>query len=292
MYNEAELPITSDGRIYHLGLKPHELASTIITVGDPSRVERVSRYFDHVEYKVQNREFITHTGTFKNKPLSVISTGIGTPSIDIVLNELDVLVNVDFQTRDLKDNPRSLNIIRFGTTGSIHERAPIGSLVVSRYAIGLDNLLSFYPFNATDTESRLASECHRVFNALSAPPYVVGSDETLYGILKPLGVDGVTVTSPGFYAPQDRHLHKRHRALHLIEHLSRLSFGADLPVLNFEMETAAILGLSRVFGHRAISVAAVIADRVKGQFSPNWAAIVEEMIEQSLNLLVESSKIC
>lgn len=283
--SDADLIINPDGSIYHLNLLPEDVSDTVITVGDPERVGDVSKYFDSIALKKGRREFITHTGYLNEKRITVVSTGIGTDNIDIVLNELDALVNIDFTTRTVKDTLTSLNIIRIGTSGAIQKDIPMGTILASSYGLGLDALMRYYTYEPQQKEAEILHS----FNAhLSSTqhlqPYLTSADE---GLLNTIGKDllqGITVTAPGFYAPQGR----RVRAVGTLPNLIPLlnSFHHDsLRLTNLEMETAGIYALSRVLGHKALSINAILASRVDFQFSKDPAAIVDEAIKLVLGRL-------
>lgn len=284
-FSDAVLPINKDGRIYHLNLLPDELADTIITVGDPSRVENISRHFDTIEHRIAHREFVTHTGYLSGKRLSVLSTGIGTSNIDIVLNEIDALANIDFRTRRVKSQTTSLAIIRFGTTGGLHKTSGLGSVVVTHSALGLDGLMHFYAGDVDTFEHELEKSFMAYMSNLPIPPYAAKGDDSLLNTFSCMGPQGITMTCPGFYGPQDRRLRLALRYDGLIEKLQHFSF-KGLPILNFEMETAAIFSLGKRLGHRCMSIAAVLAHRDKGEFVGDPTPIVNKMIEQGLQLLV------
>ena len=283
--SDADLIINPDGSIYHLNLLPEDVSDTVITVGDPERVGDVSKYFDSIALKKGRREFITHTGYLNGKRITVVSTGIGTDNIDIVLNELDALVNIDFATRTVKDTLTSLNIIRIGTSGAIQKDIPMGTILASSFGLGLDALMRYYTSEPRQKEAEILHS----FNAhLSSTqhlqPYLTSADE---GLLNTIGKDllqGITVTAPGFYAPQGR----RVRAVGTLPNLIPLlnSFHHDsLRLTNLEMETAGIYALSRVLGHKALSINAILASRVDFQFSKDPAAIVDEAIKLVLGRL-------
>lgn len=283
--SDADLIINPDGSIYHLNLLPEDVSDTVITVGDPERVGDVSKYFDSIALKKGRREFITHTGYLNGKRITVVSTGIGTDNIDIVLNELDALVNIDFTTRTVKDTLTSLNIIRIGTSGAIQKDIPMGTILASSFGLGLDALMRYYTYEPQQKEAEILHS----FNAhLSSTqylqPYLTSADE---GLLNTIGKDllqGITVTAPGFYAPQGR----RVRAVGTLPNLIPLlnSFHHDsLRLTNLEMETAGIYALSRVLGHKALSINAILASRVDFQFSKDPTAIVDEAIKLVLGRL-------
>ncbi len=283
--SEADLIINPDGSIYHLNLLPEDIADTVITVGDPDRVIEVSRYFDRIEIKKGKREFITHTGYLGSKRITVISTGIGTDNIDIVLNELDALVNVDFESRLPKVKLKSLDIIRIGTSGSIREDVPIGSILVSEYGLGLDSLMNYYLHEISGDE-------HTILDAIKSHlhhfkgifPYLTSADPLL---LEKIGKDlprGITLTAPGFYAPQGREVRAKNAVPGLLELLRSFSSGENR-ITNLEMETAGIYSLSKALGHKALSVNAILASRIKNEFSSNPVKIVDQAVQLVLNRL-------
>lgn len=275
--------INPDGSIYHLNLKPEHLASSIITVGDPERVAAVSRHFDEIEVKISRREFVTHTGSYKGKRLSVMSTGMGTDNIEIFMNEVDALVNVDFQTRLPKEKHTSLNIVRVGTSGSMQAHIPAGALLASVYGIGLDTLMQFYPGSYSDLETKVGTV---VQEALSLPfkPYCVQGSEVL---LEKVGMGlifGNTVTCPGFFAPQGRMVRVRPAIPDIIERLSRVQVH-DFMLTNFEMETAGYYAMGRLLGHEVLSLNAIVANRITKEFAADPGEIVERLITHTLELI-------
>lgn len=285
---ESELIINDRGAVYHLDTRPEELATTIITVGDPDRVAAVSKYFDAVEYKNQHREFVTHTGLLGNKRISVVSTGIGTDNIDIVLNELDALVNIDFSSRSIKPQLTPLNIIRVGTSGSLQKDIPVDSFVASTHGLGIDNLLNFYRIEHNDEENQLlhAFITQTQLNQQSAQPYIGGAGSSL---LKHFVEDfhhGITVTCPGFYGPQGRVLRLGLSNPGLVDSLTGFSFGQHR-ISNFEMETAAIYGLGKLLGHHCLSLSAIVANRVEKEFSKDAGKTVDNLIKTTLGVLSE-----
>jgi len=281
MISDAALPVTKDGRIYHLDLLPEELADTVITVGDPKRVEAVSQRFDRIDTKAMHREFVTHTGWIGSKRLSVISTGIGTPSIDIVMNELDALRNIDFSTRKVKEKHTALTVIRFGTTGSLSKSLDIGEMVISKMALGLDGLLNYYHYEMTDLEKQWLNAFNEKMGELPIPPYLVSADPVLAASASALGMAGVTITSPGFYGPQGRMLRAAPFDAEMINRLMGFT-NQSLPILNLEMETAAIFGMGRLLGHRCISLATVVANRCLGTFCDSLSKPINNMIDKGL----------
>lgn len=285
----SEFIQNKDGSVYHLNLLPHQLASTVITVGDPDRVDQVSRFFDVIEHKVHKREFHTHTGIYKGKRISVISTGIGTDNIDIVLNELDALVNIDFDTRDVKEQLTSLEIIRIGTSGAIQPEIPLDSFVVSEKAIGFDSLLHFY---ASQEVQDLAFSTALVEDlklpSQSGVPYVVSADDDLASKFTKDFLGGITLTNCGFYGPQGRVLRIPLQDPKLNEKIAGFSF-AGRKITNLEMETSGIYGLSKLLGHRAVSLNAIVANRATGEFSIKPVNTVDHLIELALNRLVDQA---
>ncbi|MBS1731922.1 MAG: nucleoside phosphorylase [Bacteroidetes bacterium] len=283
---ESELIITGRGAIYHLDLRPEELADTVIVVGDPDRVKKVSRHFDSIEHQLQHREFITHTGYIGNKRLSVMSTGIGPDNIDIAINELDALANIDFNTREVKKEFKQLHIIRFGTSGSLQADIPVDSFVASTHGLGFDNLLNFYAYDAAVAETGMAKafvEQTGLDTSITMPYAFVGGQE----LIKKFGDGfhkGITVTCPGFYGPQGRILRLGLRSPGLINKLTDFRFH-NHRITNFEMETSAIYGLGRLLGHECLSVNAIVANRVVQEFSKDSNAAVEKLIKKALEAL-------
>lgn len=283
---ESELIINARGAVYHLDLRPEELADTIIVVGDPERVKKVTAHFDKIEHRQQHREFITHTGYFNNKHISVISTGIGPDNIDIVLNELDALANIDFNTRMIREELKKLNIIRFGTSGSLQADIPVDSFVASTHGLGLDNLLNFYQYNKSTADKELVSAfvSQTKLDIAITNPYAFSGSEKL---LHRFGVGfhkGITVTCPGFFGPQGRVLRLGLSSPDLVDKLTHFNFN-NHRITNFEMETSAIFGLGNLMGHECMSVNAIIANRVVKEFSKDSNAAVEKLIEKGLEAL-------
>ena len=281
----SELIINNRGAVYHLNCRPEELAHTIITVGDPDRVKEVSKHFDSIEFKNNHREFVTHTGLIGSKRITVVSTGIGPDNIDIVLNELDALVNIDFETRTIKENLTQLNIIRVGTSGSLQEEIPVDSFVVSTHGLGLDNLMNFYRHSNNDEELQIKQSfvTHTQIDALTQP-YIFGASPAL---LKEFVKDfhhGITVTCPGFYGPQGRVLRLGLAQPNLIDSLTSFTFG-NHRISNFEMETSAIYGLGKTLGHHCISLSAIVANRISKEFSKDGNAAVENLIVKALEIV-------
>jgi len=283
---ESELIINSRGAIYHLDVRPEELADTIIVVGDPERVKKVSTHFDKIEHQLQHREFITHTGYIGNKHISVISTGIGPDNIDIVFNELDALANIDFETRMIKKDLTKLNIVRFGTSGSLQADIPVDSYVASSHGLGLDNLLNFYSYEKSPADKEMieAFISHTNLDTVITNPYTFAGSEML---LKKFGSEfhkGITVTCPGFFGPQGRILRLDLASPGLVDKLTHFSFN-NHRITNFEMETSAIYGLGKLMGHECLSINVIIANRVIKEFSKDSNAAVEKMIKKALEAL-------
>ena len=261
---ESELILNPDGSVYHLNLKPEHIADTIIAVGDPGRVHQVSQYFDSIEFEMNKREFITHTGYLNKKRVTVISSGIGTDNVEILLTELDALVNIDLAKREPKKKLKSLNIIRIGTSGAMQEDIKLGSYVVSENAIGFDTLGFFYPYPQ------------------EFMPYIISGSEKLMEKYAFDMVKGNTVTAPGFYAPQGRALRLPIKHPNLVDQL--MYFHEDnFWITNFEMETAGYYGLSRMMGHSMLSLNAIVVNRAKGTFSKNPLKVVDGLIKKVLS---------
>ena len=283
---ESELIINERGAIYHLNCRPEEIAKTIITVGDPDRVEAVSKHFDKIEYKNHHREFITHTGYIGKKRISCVSTGIGPDNIDIVLNELDALANIDLDTRMIRENLTSLNIIRAGTSGSLQREISVDSFVASTHGLGLDNLMNFYLHdnNAEEEQIIQAFNTHTQMHQGISSPYVNTAGMSLLKHFVQDFHQGITVTCPGFYGPQGRVLRMGLTHPKLIDQLTTFSFGQHR-ISNFEMETSAIYGMGRVLGHHCLSLSAIVANRISREFSKDGNAVVERLIKETLQII-------
>ncbi len=283
---ESELIVNPDGSIYHLHLTPEELADNVLLVGDPGRVPVVSKHFDTVEVRRENREIHSHTGTLRGKRFTVISTGMGPDNIDIVLNELDALKNIDLKTREIKEKKTSLNIVRIGTSGSLQQDIPVDSFVVARRAIGFDGVLHFYKsqdVRRIDIEDAFIEQSH--WNPLAARPYVVdGSQELFEKISGPQTVEGFTATAVGFYGPQGRELRIPLANPEANDMLEKFAY-KGLRLTNYEMETSAIYGLSALLGHKACSTNCIVAARTAGVFSADAHAAVEKLIVYVLGRL-------
>ena len=285
---ESELILNPDGSVYHLNLQPENIADIVIFVGDQNRVPKVAKHFDTIEFETQKREFRTITGTYKGKRLSVISTGIGPDNIDIVVNELDALVNIDLKTRTVKDTHKILTIVRIGTSGSLQKDIPVDSFVLAQYGLGFDGMLHAY-----DCEHILEKDMEDIFikhtnySDRKSRPYIVAND---LDIEKKLSSDkifkGITGTAGGFYGPQGRILRLAIQDNELNNKIDSYNY-KGVRVTNLEMETSAIYGLSKLLGHKAVSMNCIIANRANGTFSEDPYKAVEELIEYTLNKLVE-----
>ncbi len=288
---ESELILNEDGSIYHLHLKPEYISNTIITVGDPDRVDQVTQYFDTIEHKVKKREFHTQTGTYKGHRITVISTGIGTDNIDIVLNELDALVNIDFETRKVKKEHTPLNIIRIGTSGTVQSHIPVNTFILSEYAIGFDNLLHFYDSkHIQHTELIEMLKAHLHWDNKTPSPYVVHYDEKLGNYMQHNEIlTGITITNAGFYGPQGRKLRLSPQNPKMNQKITSFDYFGK-KITNLEMETAGIYGLSKLLGHRAISMNAILANRITGEFSSNPKKTIDKLIQRTLNRITEYLK--
>lgn len=289
MIKESELILNPDGSIYHLNLRPEQVADTIILVGDPNRVPRVSAYFDTIEFSTQKREFCTHTGTYKGKRLTALSTGIGPDNIDIVINELDALFNIDLHTRKPKEQLTSLNIVRFGTSGSLQADIPVDSFVLSSHGLGMDNMLHAYKDAPKVREIAMeeAFIAHTQWNTDKGRPYIVGCGETLkQRLLTDKVFEGITGTAPGFYGPQGRMLRLPVQDPTLNDKLHSFNY-KGYRMTNLEMETSAIYGLSKLLGHQAVSLNAIIANRATGTFTKDTKKVVEELIVYGLEQLAK-----
>jgi len=276
--SETDLILNKDGSVYHLNLLPKHISDTIIAVGDPSRVYKVSQHFDEVEFEMNKREFITHVGRFNGKKITVISTGIGCDNVEIFLTEIDALVNIDLKTREPKSRKKKLKIIRIGTSGALQEDIPVGSHLVSEYAVGLDNLMEFYDFQMDSFEKMIAEDI-QAKTGLPFKPYVVKGSGALKTQIGFDMISGNTITSPGFYAPQGRKVRAATRFPKLLESLNYYhNKNSEFWLTNFEMETATYYALGRMLGHEMLSVNAIIANRIKNKFSKDHDKIVDTLI--------------
>jgi len=275
--------ILQDGAVYHLGIRPENLSEKIITVGDPDRVSEVSRHFDSVEFTQRHREFVTHTGHFKGKRLTAISTGMGTDNIEILMTELDALVNVDFQSREVKHELKSLEIVRVGTSGSLQPEIPVDSILVSELAVGFDALMCFYPYHLRKSDLLLSESLQHMAD-LPFLPYIVRANSDLLNRLGKEMVPGNTLTCPGFYAPQGRSVRLSPRRENLLKAYKEFRHG-DFRITNFEMETAGYYAMGELLGHQMLSVNAIVASRANDVFSKNPAATVEKAIQMVLEAI-------
>ncbi|MEP7279974.1 MAG: nucleoside phosphorylase [Bacteroidota bacterium] len=283
---ESELIINDRGAVYHLDTRPEELAGIVITVGDPDRVAVVSKYFDTIEYKNQHREFVLHTGYSGNKRISVVSTGIGTDNIDIVLNELDALVNIDLATRTIKPQLTTLSILRVGTSGSLQKDIPVDSYVASTHGLGIDNLLNFYRVEHNDQDKELLHSfiTHTQLHNNFSQPYISGAGGSLLKHFVAGFHQGITVTCPGFYGPQGRILRLGLSNPGLVDNLTSFRFGQH-HISNFEMETAGIYGLGKLLGHQCLSLSAIVANRVEKTFSADAGKTMDMLIRTTLETI-------
>lgn len=279
-YPASELVLDSKGNVYHLGISPADIAPNVIVVGDQNRVENVSRYFDSIRFRSSHREFVCHTGKYKCKDVSVLSTGIGTDNIDIVMNELDALVNIDLKSRTNKETQTSLNIIRIGTCGILQKEIPLHSYLISTHAIGLDNVAHFYPISYSVEEQNLIAEFQQQTSLPSTiVPYCASSSEQIH--TKFLGekcVKGITVTSSGFYAPQGRSLRLGTKTSFLNDELENFRFSGG-KIINFEMESSALFALGKAMGHHCGTICLGIANRPAMQFSKDYSEEMNQLIQ-------------
>jgi uridine phosphorylase len=286
---QSELILNPDGSVYHLNLKPEHIAHDIIFVGDQDRVAKITKHFDSIEFSTQKREFKTQTGVYKGKRLTVMSTGIGPDNIDIVINELDALVNIDLETRKPKDKLTSLNIIRIGTSGSLHADIPVDSFVMSQFGLGLDNMLRSYLIDAvSNVEMENAFIEHTNWDLRKGRPVVVPCSSTLEKRIESDKMyKGITATAGGFYGPQGRVLRLNIQDENLNSKMDNFLFEGGR-ITNLEMETSAIYGLSALLGHHALSLNAIIANRANGTFSSDPYKAVDELIAYTLEKLAEN----
>lgn len=280
----SELIINSRGAVYHLDVRPEELAGTVITVGDPGRVAEVSKYFDSVEFRMQHREFITHTGRVGKKRISVLSTGIGPDNIDIAMNELDALANIDLETRTIKPELQSLQVLRVGTSGSLQADIPVDSFVAGTHGLGLDNLLHFYQLANNEEENVLLQQfvAHTQLDGAYSQPYIASAAASLLKHFVDGFHQGITVTCPGFYGPQGRVLRLGLKYPHLVDRLTHFSYGSHR-ISNFEMETSAIYGLGKLLGHHCLSLNVIVANRISKTFTGDAKAAVDNLIVKVLS---------
>jgi len=288
-FTASELILTPAGAVYHLNLLPEQLATKVILVGDPDRVAAVSNYFDQIYYKVQHREFITHTGRVGNTAITVVSTGIGTDNIDIVINELDALVNINLISRTEKSDHTSLQLLRLGTSGALQKDIAVDSLLASSHGLGIDGLMPFYEATETEVTLKMLQAIKSALPKLTevAIPYLTAGSDLLLKQLVKTEMTGITLTSPGFYAPQGRELRYKAKYRALLEDAAAVVADGHR-ITNFEMETAGIYGLAHLLGHEALSVNAIIANRPLGIFSNRPAASIDRMIRTMLERFTTS----
>ena len=282
----SELIINGDGTIFHLHLKPEQLADTVILVGDPARVATIAAHFNSVECNVSNREFNTVTGSYKGKRMTVMSTGIGIGNIDICVTELDALANVDFATRTVKDTFRRLTLVRLGTSGALQEDIEVGEVVFARTSVGFDSLLGYYAGRneVCDLDMQRAFMEHTQWSELLAPPYFVNADNELWEHFKDSVTEGITIAAPGFYAPQGRYVRLQPADMNLNEKIEAWRYNGRR-ITNFEMEGSALAGLAALMGHRATTICTIIAQRVAKKAQPDYKPYVEAMIRMALDKL-------
>ena len=288
MIQSSELILNPDGSVYHLNLLPEHIAHDIIFVGDQNRVEKITQFFDSIEFSTQKREFKTQTGLFKGKRLTVMSTGIGPDNIDIVMNELDALVNIDLKTRTPKENLTSLNIIRIGTSGSLQADIPVDSFVMAKFGLGLDNMLRSYLIdNISEITMEEAFIKHTNWDLKKGRPYVISCSETLEKRFESNRIfKGITGTAGGFYGPQGRVLRLNIQDENLNSKMDNFNYQGTR-MTNLEMETSAIYGLGKLLGHNCLSLNAIIANRANGTFSEDPYKAVDELIAYALGKLAE-----
>lgn len=287
MIQPSELIINPDGSIFHLHLKPEQLASNVLLVGDPGRVDMVASYFDHIEVDVSNREFHTITGWYNGQKISVLSTGIGTDNIDIVVNELDALANIDLSTREIKREKQSLNLVRIGTSGSLQAEIDVDSFVVSHKSIGFDGMLNFYQGrnSVCDLRFEQAFMQHAGWSELLAKPYVAPCSEELFKrVMSERTIAGVNISAPGFYGPQGRVLRLPLLDADLNDKIEAFEFEGQ-KITNYEMESSAIYGLAQLLGHQALTICLIIANRSKGTASRDYRPKMEELVQYVLDKL-------
>ncbi len=286
---ESELVINEDGSIFHLHLLPHQLADTVLLVGDQGRVEQISKNFDSIEHKTANREFVAHTGIYKGKEITALSTGIGADNIDIVINELDALVNIDLDSRCIKKEKKSLNLIRIGTCGALQPDIPVDSYLVSEFGLGFDGIAGFYSHLSTEQELDFEKAFFSQVNwsVSTVKPYFSKGNQELIDLLKPEANSGITVTGNGFYGPQGRVLRIKTTQENLNEQLSSFEFNG-VKIMNFEMETSALYALGGMLGHKTATICAVIANRHLKEYSKDYKSTVDKMIVYVLEKLIEN----
>lgn len=286
---ESELVLTGEGRVYHLNLLPEDIADNIILVGDQGRVDMVSSVFDEITFRTQNREFKTHTGTFRGKKVSVISTGIGTDNIDIVINELDALVNIDLKTRLIKTHTRSLNLVRVGTSGSLQADIPVGKPVIARMACGFDGLLNFYAGRNSVCDTVVEDLFIKAveWNDILPKPYFIDSSAELFDKVNNSDIfSGITISAPGFYGPQGRVLRLDIIDDKINEKLPLFSY-RGMKITNYEMECSALYGLSALLGHNALTICLIIANRQRSEYCGDYKQLMRDLVYYVLESLLK-----
>ncbi len=282
----SELIINEDGSIFHLHLLPEQISDIVMLVGDPARVDMIASYFDNIECEVMSREFKTITGSYKGRRMTALSTGIGTDNIDIVVTELDALANIDFATRQVKNEFKQLTLLRLGTSGALQEDIKVGERVFSRTSVGFDGLLNYYAGrnDVCDLAIEKAFVEHTGWNPQLTSPYFVDADNSLFELFKDVTREGITIAAPGFYAPQGRWVRLQPQDLHLNEKIESFRFG-ERCITNFEMESSALAGLGALMGHKAGTVCTIIAQRIAKDACTDYKPFVKEMIVDALEKL-------
>ena len=286
---EPDLIINADGSVYHICMKPEDLADTVIVVGDPQRVHEISDHFTGIDHRASNREFVSQTGYYQGKRITALSTGIGTDNCDIVMHELDALANFDLKTRIQKPVQRSLSIVRIGTSGSIQADVPVNSYCISTHAVGLDNLLHFYKGtpDVIDKEMTEAFAAHAPWPIDLSKPYFIKGSDRLISLFSSFTVPGITATAPGFYGPQGRFLRLPLTDPDMIKKLQSFRY-LEHRIVNFEMETSALYGLGALMGHEMVTVCTLIANRATGDYNPDHKTVVNSLIALVLDLITRS----
>lgn len=285
-FPETELILTKENRVYHINLKAEDIADDVIVVGDQHRVTQISKLFSKIEFKTEHREFVTHTGVFNGKRITVLSTGIGTDNIDIVMNELDAAVNINLETRELNPVHRSLNIIRLGTSGALQADIPVNGIVVSSHGLGLDGLLNFYDNWESVCDNTISDAFikHTGWTPNLPYPYCAKASDKLISKFKEGTHIGITATAPGFYGPQGRQIRLKAAMPNLNELLTDFRLGENR-ITNFEMETSALYGLGKLLNHQCLTACVIIANRVRKEFTSDYTKSVEILIQESLQRL-------
>jgi uridine phosphorylase len=284
-FSGTNLLINPDGSIYHLNLRPEQVADTVILVGDPDRVEEISRYFDNVEFIVRNREFITHTGVYRGKRITALSTGIGADNIDIVLNELDALVNIDFTSRTLRPLHRTLDIIRIGTSGAIQPDISVNGFGLSTFGMGLDNLIYYYNSGSVQLKEMADAFINQTkWNIPYVRPYFVKGSVSLLEKFNGETINGITATAPGFYGPQGRKLRIDLADPEMIARMQDFRYNGER-IINFEMETSALYALGALLGHNVVTICALIANRATQSINKDYKPVIRKLVELVLETI-------